>query len=982
MSSADNKDTTQLISLEPGRPFWLEDSDTFWQVWEGAVDVYAVSGPAVQRFQQVFLFNAVQGQPLFALPQSIDGKGIRLMAMSSGGAELKTMSRQGLLQSAARSGRHIFEVIWFMVEEWLEILLSSPNLIAPPRLFLLLASSETLPLASGQSVRTAREVLWVRRVSGEIRYGRLPDYSIPSGVDVPVIRQGWVTATSDAVLTGLPTDEILPPTDNPDTGRFWGPLDDCHRLFAAIIEQYFTDERQRDHQRLLDRKNQREKLQQAAFAHLLRNDLPEIEPLILADSTCPPILTALRAIARQLGISAELVRLPKGGGARLQDPALMGQIAHLAGMQARKVCLEAGWQTQDNGPLLGYLGPQGEPVALLPQSPDRYHLFQPETLRNREVTSQDLDLLHTDAYMFYVGLTAKTSTLTDWLKFSLKNSWPGDYGVVLMTSLIAGGITMVTPFVTNTIFSDLIPIGDRQGHVMVIQVMMVAALSSVGVALTRGVAVLRIKNRSHLSAEAALWLRLLSLPSAFFRQYESGDLALRLNSIAQVSSVLSNSVVSTIFNCLLSFFSLGMMFYYSWKLGAIALVILVTFLLSQILVSWKMLHNKRSMIIASGRVAGQVLQILNGIGKFRMQGAETQAFFLWAKEFGEEWKWNRAVRWNANLLEVLNGIQPILLSMLLFWLTMHWMGIGDTTNSPFITQADYLSFTAALTGFSGAVLGMAPIMSQLLDIVPILERLRPVLTAEPEVSDEKLEAGELTGQIEVNNLSFRYSPEKPQVLQNLSLKIRPGQFVAIVGSSGSGKSTLLRLLLGFEKPENGAVYFDGQDLAELSVTSVRSQMGVVLQQGQLMAGDIFNNIIGSLPLTIDDAWLAAEMVGLAEDIRAMPMGMHTMVSEGAANISGGQRQRILIARSIVNRPRIIMFDEATSALDNRTQAIVTESLDKLKATRIVVAHRLSTICNAERIFVMDQGKIVEEGNYQELMDQNGIFAAMARRQLM
>ena len=272
-------------------------------------------------------------------------------------------------------------------------------------------------------------------------------------------------------------------------------------------------------------------------------------------------------------------------------------------------------------------------------------------------------------------------------------------------------------------------------------------------------------------------------------------------------------------------------------------------------------------------------------------------------------------------------------------------------------------------------------MSQLLDVVPILNRLRPVLETEPEVGEDKMEASELTGQIEVSNVTFRYSPEKQPALQNVSLKIQPGQFVAIVGSSGSGKSTLLRLLLGFEKPDNGTIYFDNQDFAELNVTSVRSQMGVVLQHGQLMAGDIFSNIVGSLPLTVDDAWHAAEMVGLSDDIRAMPMGMNTLISEGASNISGGQRQRILIAKSIVNHPRIIVFDEATSALDNRTQSIVAESLEKLKATRIIVAHRLSTICNADYIFVLDNGRIVESGTYDELMDQNGFFTSMAKRQL-
>jgi len=689
----------------------------------------------------------------------------------------------------------------------------------------------------------------------------------------------------------------------------------------------------------------------------------------------------LRRIAGYLDVAEEQVRLPKDRGSELGELQLINQVSHLAGLQMRKVQLQQGWDEQDNGPLLAYYGPDRHPVALLPVSPKSYQLFLPGEAIGRTLTKADLPAIQPQAVTFYASLLAKSVTLTEWIKFSLKKCWPRDYVSIVLTSLFAGIIPMLTPFVTNTIFSDLIPIADRHGHVMVIQVMMVAALASTGVSLTRGIAIMRIKGRTRLAAEAALWLRLLSLPSAFFRKYEAGDLALRLNSINMVSMVLSNSTVSTIFNGILSVFSLAMMLYYSWKLGLISVLLLFLYVAVVSFLVWKMIANKRQMMEASGKVAGQVLQILNGLAKFRMQGAETQAFYLWAKDFGAEWKWNRAVRWNTNWLEVVNSLQPVLLSMLIFYLTMYWLEVGDKEKTQFISQADFLSFNAAMSGFNAAVIGMIPVFSQLMDLIPTLERLKPILETAPEVSEEKIEAGEMTGRVEVNNLSFRYAPEKPLVLENISMTIKPGQFVAIVGSSGSGKSSLLRLLLGFEQPETGSVYYDGQDLAEISVKSVRSQMGVVLQHGQLMAGDIYGNIVGSLPLSIDDAWIAAEMVGLADDIRAMPMGMHTMISEGASNISGGQRQRVLIARSIVNRPRIIVFDEATSSLDNRTQAIVTESLEKLKATRIIVAHRLSTICNADYIYVLDKGRIAESGTFDQLMKSDRIFAAMAKRQL-
>jgi ABC-type bacteriocin/lantibiotic exporter with double-glycine peptidase domain len=251
----------------------------------------------------------------------------------------------------------------------------------------------------------------------------------------------------------------------------------------------------------------------------------------------------------------------------------------------------------------------------------------------------------------------------------------------------------------------------------------------------------------------------------------------------------------------------------------------------------------------------------------------------------------------------------------------------------------------------------------------------------PEIAEGKPVIEQLSGAIELCNVSFRYHDGAPKVIDDLSLKIRAGQYVAIVGSTGCGKSTLLRLMLGFEKPQTGAVYYDGKDLAGIDLKSLRRNIGVVMQNGKLFCGDIFSNIIISAPhLTMNDAWEAAEMAGVADDIRKMPMGMHTMISEGSGGISGGQRQRIMIARAIAPRPKIIMLDEATSALDNITQKIVSDSLDTLKCTRIVIAHRLSTIRECDRIIYLENGRIVEDGTYDELISRGGRFAELVERQ--
>ena len=298
-----------------------------------------------------------------------------------------------------------------------------------------------------------------------------------------------------------------------------------------------------------------------------------------------------------------------------------------------------------------------------------------------------------------------------------------------------------------------------------------------------------------------------------------------------------------------------------------------------------------------------------------------------------------------------------------------------------IGYAQFLAFSAAYSSFNGTLNSLIPLVGQFFTIQPHIENLKPLLEEEPEVTDEKVDAEILSGALEVSHLTFAYAENKPNVLNNISFKVSAGENLAIVGKSGCGKSTLVRLLLGFEKPKSGAIFFDGQNLAEMNLASVRSQMGVVLQNGQLMTGDIFTNIVGTKNLMQEDAWRAAEEASIADDIRAMPMEMQTVISEGSSNISGGQRQRILIARALAAKPAILIFDEATSALDNRAQAVVTESIKKLNVTRIVIAHRLSTIRDCDKIIVMDKGKIAESGTFGELVERGGLFAKLVKRQV-
>jgi ATP-binding cassette subfamily C protein len=379
------------------------------------------------------------------------------------------------------------------------------------------------------------------------------------------------------------------------------------------------------------------------------------------------------------------------------------------------------------------------------------------------------------------------------------------------------------------------------------------------------------------------------------------------------------------------------------------------------------------MTKVSGWLSGQVLQFISGVAKLRTSGTETRAFGVWSKGYSSLRTHMYGSRAVSNRFQVFNSFFFVFGPMAIFYAVYDWTGR--------FSPGDFLAFNAAFGQLFSATMLLAGAVIQVMMLVPIFERAKPILTTAPEVDTAKADPGELTGEIEVSHLAFRYDESGPLVLKDVSFRVEPGQFVALVGPTGCGKSTMMRLLLGFENPEAGAIYFDGKDLNGLDLQIVRRQMGVVLQNSTLFRGDILSNIIGSKPLTLDDAWEAALLSGLEVDIRQMPMGLYTIVSEGGGGLSGGQRQRLMIARAIVSKPRILIFDEATSALDNQTQAIVSKSLEGLKATRIVIAHRLSTVIHADRILVFEDGRLVQSGAYSELIGQQGLFAELVKRQL-
>lgn len=636
------------------------------------------------------------------------------------------------------------------------------------------------------------------------------------------------------------------------------------------------------------------------------------------------------------------------------------------GLMARPVRLTPGWQRDAVGAMLGFTE-DGEPVALLPRARGGYRV-------SAGAGAGDVSgggALKEEAYCFYRPLPLRKLTVPDLLIFMVKSLDRSDYVAVIAATLFATLIGMLTPSLNRVVFGPVIQSGDTSVLFPVLSLLLGVGVGQVLLGSVRSLVMLRMSTRLDVPFQAAVMMRVLSLPASFFSEQQTGDLAARMDSVTSVAKLLQSvfltggltSVFSLVY--LLQIFNIAP----SLLLPAIG-VILATTLLGIAVVVVQRRVTERSLELTNELGAWQY-SLISGVQKIKLAGAESRAFAKWADGYAALAR----ITYNAPAILRLSGAIQTAVSL------AGSLAIYSSALAGGVDVAGYMAFTSAFGMVSAAFSSMTASASQLAEIKPSLDMARPILEAVPEVSQGKRRVGRLSGAFELDHVTFAYGEGGHPVLQDLSLKVKPGSYVAVVGKTGCGKSTLMRLLLGFEAPQRGAVLYDGCDLTRLDAQGVRRNIGVVLQDGKLMGGSIYDNIAISAPgLTMAEAWEAAEMAGVADDIRAMPMGMQTVISEGSGGISGGQRQRLMIARAIAGKPRILMFDEATSALDNVTQRKVSESLDGLKCTRLVIAHRLSTIRNCDRIVLLDDGRIAEDGTYDELIERDGLFAQLVERQ--
>lgn len=968
------------IDAMPSRPLMVDDPNFMWLVASGRVDLFTI---ALEDGQQVgtrkHFLTIEAGQAFFGIDTDRFGFEWAFIAVGRTGTQLQRYpldQLQFLGRIPAHRGR-----LAQMVEKWVEELSRrlTQGFEDIPETQVELEADVEAKIEVSMTLASKSEVLWLKMPPAHFLFDSTSSFSYEmEGLLFPLAKGSWIELlASDRELTLEPKTTLACIRD----ARLWAGLDEFYRLLCDGIHlsQDFAHADLFLQQELKARHADR--AQEAA--------LGEIESVLggaenwrerpLGDTDMAPLLAACQLIGDVQGIEV------KPHPHARQDLGLedaLADIATVSHFRTRQIKLSDEWWNHDQGPMLGVREEDQAPVALLPTSTKSYDCLDPASGLRTQVTSEVAFGLAGFGHVFYVPLPPGSLSTGDVLRFAVRGQ-ASEFRSIGLMGLAVGLLSTVTPLITGKVYDAAIPQAEREMLTQFTLGLFIVALTTAAFQITQKIATLRLQGKMDYTVQAAVWDRLLDLPMTFFRDFSAGDLADRAAGVAKIRSIIAGTGVAAILGSIASLFNAVQMAMYSFTLAVVGALLSLTYVLLTIGASYIQILLERKELWRTGQIRGLVLQLIGGVSKLRVCGAENHAFRVWASQFAGQRKVAFRVGRVSNFVQVLNSGFALLANMAIFATLVYLKNKAAENGEKFdMSTGDYLAFSAAFGMFQSAMQALGDASINLLKIVPTFERLQPILEAEPEVDNSKEAPGLLEGRIKVSHVDFRYTSDGPRILKNLSLEINPGEFIGIVGGSGSGKSTLLRLMLGFETPSKGIVYYDDDNLETLDIRMVRQQIGVVLQDSRVLPAEIYRNIVGASSRSVEDAWEAARKAGLDKDIRMMPMKMHTYVSEGGGGLSGGQKQRLMIARALVNSPRILFLDEATSALDNEAQATVTQSMDGLHATRIVIAHRLSTIKNADRICYLEEGTIREQGTYDELMEMDGLFAQMAKRQLV
>ncbi len=923
------------LTLDSSTPLHLGDESQAWRLVSGELDLFAVpldeNGATGRRF---FIGTLRAGSLVLGVPDVVNGPVTWALYAVGVDSHLEPVT-----QWAGDDGLRA----WVLA---LSEKLESPLPVTP------LADKvvgDRVEVPAGRALRCLRHLAWVRVPAGSVSMWGTPAAEQVPVVDVPVFE------TSQQC-----TVDVVEPAD-PESGVRWFSSAALHAHALRAGDQV-SAEVAGD----ADRVQLETLARQEAMSELTAIDE---HTRLQIFSEPDQVLAACQVLGEVDGIP--ITAPPDWARGQSSDP--VRAIARASGVRVRAVTLSEGWYRHGFETMLAFRTDLGQPVVLTPRRRPGYDLIDPATGNRERVTAQSAKTLRPSGYVFYRPLPTQSIGVGRLLRFGLGGGRM-DLRRTLSMSLAAGLLSLVIPIATGRILGSLVPAGQTSLIVAASVLLYLVVFATTGVLLSRSAALLRLQGRMLARMQAAVWDRLLGLPVQFFTNYSVADLNLRVGGVENIQYIVSSVASQTLLSFVTLVFSLILLFFYDAQVALMVMgVTLVVVAISSVL-TYRQIKKLRAMYDAKGEASAVLVQLVQGMDKVRAAAAEGRALGAWSRRFSRQ----AQMLLDSERLSAMRTAMYAALPVVLTWILFAVVG----TNPGIMSTAAFLAFVTALGQVTSATTQLDLSLGYVLNIVPLFDRMRPILNEASEDRTGASDPGRLSGRVSMTNVTYRYPGMSNPVLQDLDLIVEPGEFLAIVGPSGSGKSTVVRLLLGFDHPEAGSVTYDGKDLMTLDHRAVRSQIGVALQNSSVTGGDIFKAIVGDWPLSEDDAWAAAEKVGLADDIRKLPMGMRTLLGDNAATFSGGQRQRLVLAGAIARDPRIVVLDEATSALDSVTQAHVMHSFEALQVTRIVIAHRLSTIRNANHIVVLDHGRIVQEGTYDELAGVPGLFQNMVRRQTL